>query len=219
MHTTTLLVAGKTVVVAGNGYCGRGVAMRARGMGANVIVTEIDPIKALEATMDGCRVMPMDEAAKEGDIFVTTTGCRDVITARHFAVMKDNAFLSNAGHFNVEVNGEELEKMAVRVYKRRNDIVGYEMADGRTLNLLAEGRLVNLASGNGHPAEIMDMSFALQALSLEYLLKNGAKLDKQVYDIPQEIDDAVALMKLRGMDLHIDHLTDEQVAYLSGWQV
>ena len=169
--------------------------------------------------MDGCRVMPMDEAAKEGDIFVTTTGCRDVITARHFAVMKDNAFLSNAGHFNVEVNGEELEKMAVRVYKRRNDIVGYEMADGRTLNLLAEGRLVNLASGNGHPAEIMDMSFALQALSLEYLLKNGAKLDKQVYDIPQEIDDAVALMKLRGMDLHIDHLTDEQVAYLSGWQV
>lgn len=219
MHTTNLLVAGKTVVVAGYGYCGRGVAMRAKGMGASVIVTEIDPIKALEATMDGCRVMPMDEAAKEGDIFVTTTGCRDVITARHFAVMKDNAFLSNAGHFNVEVNGEELEKMAVRVYKRRNDIVGYEMADGRTLNLLAEGRLVNLASGNGHPAEIMDMSFALQALSLEYLLKNGASLEKQVYDIPQEIDDAVALMKLRGMDLHIDHLTDEQVAYLSGWQV
>ena len=219
MHTTNLLVAGKTVVVAGYGYCGRGVAMRAKGMGANVIVTEIDPIKALEATMDGCRVMPMNKAAKEGDIFVTTTGCRDVITARHFAVMKDNAFLSNAGHFNVEVNGEELEKMAVRVYKRRNDIVGYEMADGRTLNLLAEGRLVNLASGNGHPAEIMDMSFALQALSLEYLLKNGASLDKQVYDIPKEIDDAVALMKLRGMDLHIDHLTDEQVAYLSGWQV
>ena len=219
MHTTNLLVAGKTVVVAGYGYCGRGVAMRAKGMGANVIVTEIDPIKALEATMDGCRVMPMDEAAKEGDIFVTTTGCRDVITARHFAVMKDNAFLSNAGHFNVEVNGEELEKMAVRVYKRRNDIVGYEMADGRTLNLLAEGRLVNLASGNGHPAEIMDMSFALQTLSLEYLLKNGASLEKQVYDIPQEIDDAVALMKLRGMDLHIDHLTEDQVAYLSGWQV
>ena len=219
MHTTNLLVAGKTVVVAGYGYCGRGVAMRAKGMGANVIVTEIDPIKALEATMDGCRVMPMDEAAKEGDIFVTTTGCRDVITARHFAVMKDNAFLSNAGHFNVEVNGEELEKMAVRVYKRRNDIVGYELADGRTLNLLAEGRLVNLASGNGHPAEIMDMSFALQALSLEYLLKNGASLDKQVYDMPKEIDDAVALMKLRGMDLHIDHLTEDQVAYLSGWQV
>ena len=219
MHTTNLLVAGKTVVVAGYGYCGRGVAMRARGMGANVIVTEIDPIKALEATMDGCRVMPMDEAAKEGDIFVTTTGCRDVITARHFAVMKDNAFLSNAGHFNVEVNDEALEAMAVRVFKRRNDIVGYELPDGRVLNLLAEGRLVNLASGNGHPAEIMDMSFALQALSLEYLLKNGAKLDKQVYDIPQEIDDAVALMKLRGMDLHIDHLTDEQVAYLSGWQV
>lgn len=219
MHTTNLLVAGKTVVVAGYGYCGRGVAMRAKGMGANVIVTEIDPIKALEATMDGCRVMPMDDAAKEGDIFVTTTGCRDVITERHFKVMKHNAFLSNAGHFNVEVNAEELEKMAVKIYKRRNDIVGYELADGRVLNLLAEGRLVNLASGNGHPAEIMDMSFALQALALEYMLKNGKDLDKQVYDIPKEIDDNVALMKLRGMDLHIDALTQEQIAYLSGWQV
>ena len=219
MHTTNLLVAGKTVVVAGYGYCGRGVAMRAKGMGANVIVTEIDPIKALETTMDGCRVMPMDDAAKEGDIFVTTTGCRDVITARHFKVMKNNAFLSNAGHFNVEVNGEELEAMAVRVFKRRNDIVGYEMPDGRVLNLLAEGRLVNLASGNGHPAEIMDMSFSIQALALEYMLKNGKGLDKQVYLIPQEIDDTVALMKLRGMDLHIDALTPEQVAYLSGWEV
>lgn len=219
MHTTNLLVAGKTVVVAGYGYCGRGVAMRARGMGANVIVTEIDPIKALEATMDGCRVMPMDEAAREGDIFVTTTGCRDVITARHFAVMKNNAFLSNAGHFNVEVNGAELEKMAVRVFKRRNDIVGYELEDGRVLNLLAEGRLVNLASGNGHPAEIMDMSFALQTLALEYLLKHAGELQKQVYDLPKELDDTVAQMKLRGIGLKIDTLTDEQVAYLSGWQV
>ena len=219
MHTTNLLVAGKTVVVAGYGYCGRGVAMRAKGMGADVIVTEIDPIKALEASMDGCRVMPMDEAAKQGDIFVTTTGCRDVITTQHFEVMKNNAFLSNAGHFNVEVNAEALEKMAVRVFKRRNDIVGYELPDGRVLNLLAEGRLVNLASGNGHPAEIMDTSFSVQALSLEYMLKNGAGLERRVYEVPQSIDDAVSLLKLNGAGLHIDRLTDEQVAYLSGWQV
>lgn len=219
MHTTNLLVAGKTVVVAGYGYCGRGVAMRAKGMGANVIVTEIDPIKALEASMDGCRVMPMDEAAPQGDIFVTTTGCRDVITRRHFEVMKNNAFLSNAGHFNVEVNGEELEKMAVRVFKRRNDIVGYELPDGRVLNLLAEGRLVNLASGNGHPAEIMDTSFAVQALSLEYMLRHGAKMEKQVYEVPREIDDAVSRLKLDGAGFKIDVLTPEQEAYLSGWKV
>lgn len=219
MHTTNLLVAGKTVVVAGYGYCGRGVAMRARGMGANVIVTEIDPIKALEASMDGCRVMPMDEAAPQGDIFITTTGCRDVITRRHFEVMKDNAFLSNAGHFNVEVNGEALAAMAVRVFKRRNDIVGYELADGRVLNLLAEGRLVNLASGNGHPAEIMDTSFAVQALSLEYMLKNGASMDKQVYEVPKAIDDEVSRLKLAGAGLRIDTLTPAQEAYLSDWRV
>lgn len=219
MHTTNLLVAGKTVVVAGYGYCGRGVAMRAKGMGANVIVTEIDPIKALEASMDGCRVMPMDEAAPQGDLFVTVTGCRDVITRRHFEAMKNNAFLSNAGHFNVEVNAEELEKMAVRVFKRRNDIVGYELPDGRVLNLLAEGRLVNLASGNGHPAEIMDTSFAVQALSLEYMLRHGAKMEKQVYEVPREIDDAVSRLKLDGAGFKIDALTPEQEAYLSGWKV
>ena len=219
MHTTNLLVAGKTVVVAGYGYCGRGVAMRARGMGANVIVTEIDPIKALEASMDGCRVMPMDEAAPQGDIFVTTTGCRDVITRRHFAVMKHNAFLSNAGHFNVEVNGAELEAMAVRTFKRRNDIVGYELPDGRVLNLLAEGRLVNLASGNGHPAEIMDTSFSVQALALEYLVKHAANLSRQVYEIPQEIDREVSRLKLRGAGLNIDTLTPEQEAYMAGWKV
>ncbi len=219
MHTTNLLSAGKTVVIAGYGYCGRGVAMRAKGMGADVIVTEIDPIKALEASMDGCRVMPMDEAATQGDIFITMTGCRDVITRRHFEVMKNNAFLSNAGHFNVEVNGEELEKMAVRVYKRRNDIVGYEMPDGRVLNLLAEGRLVNLASGNGHPAEIMDTSFSVQALSLEYMLKHGAGLDKQVYEVPQSIDDEVSRLKLDGAGLKIDTLTPDQEAYLSGYTV
>ncbi len=219
MHTTNLLVAGKTVVVAGYGYCGRGVAMRAKGMGANVIVTEIDSIKALEASMDGCRVMPMAEAAPQGDIFVTTTGCRDVLTRKHFSVMKSNAFLSNAGHFNVEVNAAELEKMAVRIFRRRNDIVGYELPDGRVLNLLAEGRLVNLASGNGHPAEIMDTSFSVQALALEYLLHHGAQLQKQVYEIPKEIDDAVSLLKLKGAGLQIDVLTPEQEAYLSGWSV
>lgn len=219
MHTTNLLVAGKTVVVAGYGYCGRGVAMRAKGMGADVIVTEIDPIKALEASMDGCRVMPMDEAAPQGDIFVTTTGCRDVITRKHFEVMKNNAFLSNAGHFNVEVNTVELEEMAVRVFKRRNDIVGYALPDGRVLNLLAEGRLVNLASGNGHPAEIMDTSFSVQALALEYMLHNGKNLDKKVYDIPREIDDGIARLKLAGAGLKIDTLSPEQEAYLSDWRV
>ena len=219
MHTTNLLVAGKTVVVAGYGYCGRGVAMRAKGMGADVIVTEIDPIKALEASMDGCRVMPMDKAALQGDIFITTTGCKDVITRRHFEVMKHNAFLANAGHFNVEVNGVELEEMAVKIYKRRNEIMGYELPDGRVLNLLAEGRLVNLASGNGHPAEIMDTSFSVQALSLEYMLKNGKNLDKQVYEVPKSIDDAVSLLKLQGAGFEIDTLTPEQEAYLSDWRV
>ena len=169
--------------------------------------------------MDGCRVMPMDEAAPQGDIFVTTTGCRDVITRRHFEKMKNNAFLSNAGHFNVEVNGVELEEMAVRVFKRRKDIVGYELPDGRVLNLLAEGRLVNLASGNGHPAEIMDTSFSVQALALEYLLHHAKELDRQVYEIPQAIDDEIARLKLRGAGLHIDVLTPEQEAYMAGWKV
>ena len=219
MHTTNLLVAGRTVVVAGYGYCGRGIAMRAKGMGANVIVTEIDPIKALEATMDGCRVMTMDEAAPQGDLFVTATGCRDVIVRRHMEVMKDNAFLSNAGHFNVEVNGQDLEDMAVRVYQRRENITGYELPDGRTLNLLAEGRLVNLASGNGHPAEIMDMSFAIQSLSLLHLAKHGREMEKAVYEVPKEIDDRVSQLKMTGMGMKIDQLTPEQEKYLSGWEV
>ena len=219
MHTTNLLVAGKTVVVAGYGYCGRGVAMRAKGMGANVIVTEIDPIKALEASMDGMRVMTMDQAAPEGDIFVTVTGCRDVITKRHFEVMKHNAFLSNAGHFNVEVNGEALKQMAVRVFPRRAEIVGYELTDGRVLNLLAEGRLVNLASGNGHPAEIMDTSFALQALCLEYMKDHGRGLSHTVHEVPKAIDEAVSRLKLAGVGMAVDTLTPEQEAYLSGWEV
>jgi adenosylhomocysteinase len=193
--------------------------MRAMGMGANVIVTEIDPIKALEATMDGCRVMTMDEAAPQGDLFITATGCRDVITRRHMEVMKDNAFLSNAGHFNVEVNGDDLAAMAVRVYPRRENIVGYELPDGRTLNLLAEGRLVNLASGNGHPAEIMDMSFAIQSLSLLHLAQNGKTMEKAVYEVPQAIDDRVSQLKMIGMGLQIDRLTPEQEKYLAGWEV
>ena len=219
MHTTNLLVAGKTVVVAGYGYCGRGVAMRAKGMGANVIVTGIDPITALEASMDGMRVMTMDQAAPEGDIFVTVTGCRDVITKRHFEVMKHNAFLSNAGHFNVEVNGEALRQMAVRVFPRRAEIVGYELPDGRVLNLLAEGRLVNLASGNGHPAEIMDTSFALQALCLEYMKDHGRGLSHTVHEVPKAIDEAVSRLKLAGVGMAVDTLTPEQEAYLSGWEV
>ncbi len=219
MHTTNLLVAGRTVVVAGYGYCGRGIAMRAKGMGATVIVTEIDPIKALEATMDGHQVMDMDSAAPLGDIFITATGCRDVITKRHFAVMKNNAFLSNAGHFNVEVNAEELAEMAVRVYPRRDEILGYELPDGRTLNLLAEGRLVNLASGNGHPAEIMDMSFAIQCMSLRYLMEHRDGMNPDLYEVPAEIDDLVSRIKLDAMGLKVDTLTEEQVRYLNGWEV
>ena len=219
MHTTNLLVAGRTVVVAGYGYCGRGIAMRAKGMGATVIVTEIDPIKALEATMDGHQVMDMDSAAPLGDIFVTATGCRDVITKRHFAVMKDNAFLSNAGHFNVEVNGTELEEMASRVYLRRDDILGYELPDGRTLNLLAEGRLVNLASGNGHPAEIMDMSFSIQCMSLKYLMEHREDMKPDLYEVPAEIDNLVSKIKLDAMGLKVDTLTEEQITYLNGWEV
>ena len=218
MHTTNLMVAGKTVVVAGYGWCGKGIAMRAKGMGANVIVTEVDPFKALEATMENFRVMPMDEAAKYGDIFVTATGCKDVIVERHFAVMKDNVILCNSGHFDCEVDVAKLRELAVESVERRANIIGYRMADGRTLNVLAEGRLVNLASGNGHPAEIMDMSFAVQALSLEWLAKNYKGLEKKVYDIPTEIDDQIGRVKLAAMGYAIDTLTEEQKAYLAGWE-
>ena len=218
MHTTNLMVAGKTVVVAGYGWCGKGIAMRAKGMGANVIVTEVDPFKALEATMENFRVMPMDEAAKYGDIFVTATGCKDVIVERHFAVMKDNAILCNSGHFDCEVDVAKLRELAVETSERRANIIGYRMADGRTLNVLAEGRLVNLASGNGHPAEIMDMSFAVQALSLEWLAKTYKGLEKKVYDIPAEIDDQIGRVKLAAMGYAIDTLTEDQKAYLAGWE-
>ncbi len=218
MHTTNLIVAGKTVVVAGYGWCGKGIAMRAKGMGANVIVCEVDPFKALEATMENFRVMPMDEAAKYGDLFVTATGCKDVIVPRHFAVMKNNAILCNSGHFDCEVDVAALRTQAVETFSRRQGIEGFKLADGRTLNVLAEGRLVNLAAGNGHPAEIMDMSFAVQALSLEWMARHGKDLEKKVYNVPDEIDDQIGRVKLAAMGLAIDALTEEQKAYLSGWE-
>lgn len=213
-NATNLIIAGKTVVVAGYGWCGKGFAMRAKGMGAVVIVTEIDPIKALEATMDGFTVLPMHEAAKLGDLFVTLTGCRDVLTRQDFEVMKDGVLLANSGHFDVEINKEELAALAVEVWERKPNIRGYRMADGRVLNLLADGRLVNLAAGNGHPAEIMDMSFGIQAKSLEFLAREGRTMAKGVYAVPAEIDRAVAKIKLQANGIRIDSLTEEQTAYL-----
>ena len=217
MHISNLIVAGKTVVVAGYGWCGKGVAMRAAGMGATVIITEIDPFKALDATMQGFRVMKMEEAAKLGDVFVTVTGCTDVITPAHFQVMKHNALLCNAGHFDCEVDVAGLSQMAASHQLRRDSIVGYTLPDGRVLNVCAEGRLVNLAAGNGHPAEIMDMSFAVQALTLEWLTKQKG-LEKKVYQVSPQIDDQIARVKLAAMGLSVDALTPEQEAYLTGWK-
>lgn len=214
MNSTNLVIAGKVMVVAGYGWCGKGLAMRAKGMGAIVVVTEIDPVKAIEAAMDGFLVMPMEKAAAIGDIFVTLTGCRDVIRREHLEHMKDGVLLANSGHFDVEIDKGALEELAVNVWDRKPNIKGYRMADGRILNLLAEGRLVNLAAGNGHPAEIMDMSFALQAKSLEYLARSGRELAPGVYQVPREIDREVAELKLRSMGVSIDTLTDEQYAYL-----
>ena len=218
MHTTNLIVAGKTVVVAGYGWCGKGVAMRAAGMGATVIVCEVDPFKALDATMQGFRVMPMAQAAPLGDVFVTVTGCRDVITPAHFAVMKHNALLCNAGHFDCEVAVAALADMAAARELRRENIEGFTLPDGRVLNVLGEGRLVNLAAGNGHPAEIMDMSFAVQALALEWLAKHRDALEKKVYNVPEEIDDEIGRVKLAALGLSIDALTPDQQAYLGGWK-
>ena len=218
MHTTNLVVAGKTVVVAGYGWCGKGVAMRAAGMGANVIVTEVDPFKALDATMNGFRVMTMDQAAHLGDVFVTVTGCKDVIVGRHFQAMKHNALLANAGHFDCEVNVAALRELAESSQLRRENIVGYTLPNGKTLNVLAEGRLVNLAAGNGHPAEIMDMSFAVQALAAEWLTKQTG-LEKKVYAVPDAIDDEIGRAKLAALGLSIDSLTEEQEKYLTSWSV
>ena len=191
------------------------MAMRAKGMGAVVVVTEIDPVKAIEAVMDGFTVMPMSEAARIGDLFVTLTGCADVLTKEHFEVMKDGVLLSNSGHFDVEINKKQLAEMSKKIVRRKPNIDGYYLPDGRIINLLAEGRLVNLAAGNGHPAEIMDMSFAIQARSLEYLAKNKGKFEKKLYPVPVEIDKAVARMKLETLGVGIDTLTPEQEEYLN----
>ncbi len=217
MNTTNCLIAGKCVVVAGYGFCGRGVAMRARGLGAEVVICETDPHRALEAYTEGYRVMTMDSAANIGDIFVTTTGCRDIIVRRHFEAMRDGVLLANAGHFDVEINKKELASLAERVEIRKPNIEGYYMRDGKVLNLLGEGRLVNLAAGNGHPAEIMDMSFAVQALMMEYIAKLPSRLAPGLYPVPQEIDEHVAREKLRASGIEIDSLSDAQKEYLRSW--
>ena len=216
MHSTNLVIAGKNVVVAGYGWCGKGVAMRAKGLGANVIVTEINPIKAVEAMFDGYQVMSMNDAAKLGDIFITVTGCCDVITKEHFEVMKDGAILSNAGHFDLEVNVVDLKAMsAVEPYEARKNIMAYTMTDGRKLNLIGEGRLVNLAAGDGHPTEIMDLSFAMQVLAMLFVLENQGKLENHLYTLPEDLNTQVAALKLASRGLSIDALTTAQIDYLN----
>ena len=219
MTATNLLVAGKSVVVAGYGMCGKGVALRAKGLGARVIVTEIDPVKACEALMEGYEVMTMDQAAGQGDIFITLTGCKDVISREHFLKMKDGAICCNAGHFDVEINLKELAALSTSVSVMRSGVDGYKMPDGRTICILAEGRLVNLAAGDGHPVEIMDMSFALQAQSARYMAVNGPSLSNRVYNIPKEIDDRVAEILLATKATSIDTLTPEQQKYVSTWEI
>ncbi len=219
LRATNILFAGKRVVVAGYGWVGRGIAMRARGMGAKVIVTEVNPIRALEAVMDGYEVMPMIEAAKIGDIFITATGDTKVIRREHFEVMKDGAILANAGHFNVEIWVPDLEALAVSKRQIRPHVTEYKLRDGRRLYLLAEGRLVNLVAAEGHPSEVMDMSFANQALSAEYLVKNRGRLEPRVYRVPAEIDEEVARLKLKALNVEIDSLTPEQRKYLESWQI
>jgi adenosylhomocysteinase len=218
VRATNILLAGKAFVVAGYGWCGRGLASRARGMGANVIVTEVEPLAALEAVMDGFRVMPMVEAAKVGDIFCTVTGDKNVLDESHFTVMKDGAILANSGHFNVEVNIPALESKAVSKRRVREFVEQYTLPDGRRLNLLGEGRLINLASAEGHPASVMDMSFANQALAAEFMARNAEKLEDRVYPVPPEIDREIARLKLRAMGVEIDTLTEEQRKYLSSWE-
>ena len=217
VRATNILLAGKVFVVAGYGWCGRGLAMRVRGMGANVIVTEVAPLSALEAVMDGFRVMPMIEAAPIGDIFCTLTGDINVIDRQHFSVMKDGAIVSNSGHFNVEVNIAALDEMATEKRRPRPFIEQYSLPDGRRINLLAEGRLINLAAAEGHPASVMDMSFANQALSMEYILKNVGMFENRVYTIPEDIDREIARIKLASMGIQIDVLTEKQKKYLSSW--
>lgn len=218
IRATNILLAGKNFVVGGYGWCARGLAMRARGMGANVIVTEIDPMKALEAVMDGFRVMPMIEAAPIGDIFVTLTGDINVVDKHHFVAMKDGAIVANSGHFNVEINIPVLEEMSVSKRRVRPFVDAYELPDGRRIHILGEGRLINLAAAEGHPASVMDMSFANQALSAEYMVKHADELEKKVYGVPEDIDREIARLKLEAMKVSIDTLTDEQIKYLNSWQ-
>ncbi len=217
IRATNVLIAGKTVVVAGYGWCSRGIAMRAHGLGANVIVTEVDPLKALEAAMDGYRVMPMLEAAKEGDIFVSATGDMHVFDRPHFEVMKDGAMMANSGHFNVEINLEALTEMATRVRKVRDFVDEYQMPDGRRLYVLGEGRLINLAAAEGHPSAVMDMSFANQSLAAEYIKNHHQELENNVFPVPRHIDQNIARLKLEAMGIEIDTLTPEQEAYLHSW--
>jgi adenosylhomocysteinase len=217
IRATNFLLAGSKFVIAGYGWCGRGLASRARGAGAEVIVTEIDPTKALEAVMDGFRVMSMEEAAKLGDVFCTVTGNKNVLAKQHFELMKDGAIISNSGHFNVEIDIPALEKLSSSKRTTRNFVDEYTMKDGRRINLLGEGRLINLAAAEGHPASVMDMSFADQALSLEYMVKNYASLEKKVYTVPVDLDKRVAKLKLESLGIKIDRLTSEQEEYLASW--
>ncbi|OQA12870.1 MAG: Adenosylhomocysteinase [Chloroflexi bacterium ADurb.Bin360] len=218
MTASNRAIGGSTVVVAGYGMCGKGVALRARGLGAHVVVCEVDPVKAAEAMMDGYRVMPMDDAAEIGDLFITVTGCRDVIRRRHFARMKDNAMLANAGHFDVEINIGELSELSYGHRQMRPDICGFKMPDGRILCLLAEGRLVNLAAGDGHPIEIMDMSFSLQAECMRYIAASGGRLPVEVLPVPEAIDRSVSAQLLGARGVAIDRLTQEQSRYLGSFQ-
>jgi len=217
IRSTNTLLAGSTAVVCGYGWCGRGVAMRARGLGANVIVTETNPLRALEAVMDGYRVMPIMEAAKQGDIFVTLTGDMHVLREEHFKVMKDSAIVCNSGHFNVEIDIDALERLSTKKRRIREYVDEYTMEDGRRINLLGEGRLINLAAAEGHPASVMDMSFANQSLCAEFIAQKGAELGKKVISVPREIDEQVSNLKLAAMGIQIDELTEEQVKYLSEW--
>jgi adenosylhomocysteinase len=219
MQATNFLFAGKTVVVGGYGWCGRGFAMRAKGLGANIIVVEIEPRKALEAAMDGYRVMPMLEAAPLGDLFVTLTGNINVLRAEHFELMKDQAILANSGHFNVEIDIPALGKMAAAKIDVQNNVTEYKLKDGRRLYLLAEGRLINLAAAYGHPPEVMDMSLANQALAVRYIVEHGKNLENMVYVVPVEIDRRVAELKLASMGLKVEKLTPEQDKYLHNWQM
>ncbi len=217
MNATNILLAGKVVVVAGYGWCGRGVALRAKGLGSSVVVVETNPRKALEAVMDGYRAMPMREAAKIGDLFITATGDTSVIRGEHIELMKDGAILANTGHFNVEINTNDLEEMAVAKNEVKESVVEYRMTDGRKLYLLSEGRLVNLAAAYGHPPEVMDMSFANQALCVRYIVENHEKLRNEVYPVPKDIDEEVARLKLKSMGVETEELTEEQKKYLGSW--